>query len=115
MDSKGPVSAVMRAVPKYAAALMVAALLAAACQNRRGMWVNRVGSLLSVFFTDEPVRDYDSAASSNTDIYASYFNHMLENGIYVAPSQFESMFVSAAHSEEDVERTADCIRGFPMA
>ncbi len=92
-----------------------AALLAAACQNRRGMWVNRVGSLLSVFFTDEPVRDYDSAASSNTDIYASYFNHMLENGIYVAPSQFESMFVSAAHSEEDVERTADCIRGFPMA
>jgi glutamate-1-semialdehyde 2,1-aminomutase len=71
--------------------------------------VNQVGSLLSAFFTGEKVRDYAGALSSDTKAYASYFGYMLENGIYVAPSQFEAMFVSAAHSDEDISRTIDVL------
>lgn len=72
--------------------------------------VNRVGSLMSVFFTDEPVRDYRSVMTSDTKKYARYFHAMLENGIYLAPSQFEAMFVSAAHTKEDLERTRDALK-----
>lgn len=74
--------------------------------------VNRVGSLLTIFFTDNEVYDYDSAKTSNTQKYAQYFGHMLESGIYIAPSQFEAMFVSAAHSEEDIDYTIETIRNF---
>ncbi len=72
--------------------------------------VNRVGSLMSVFFTGERVRDYVTAATSDTSKYARYFGYLLEHGIYTAPSQFEAMFVSAAHKAEDIERTCDVIR-----
>ena len=72
----------------------------------RGWTVNRVGSLLSVFMTDgKPVTNYEDALESDTGKFASYFNQMLEQGIYVAPSQFEAMFVSAAHTKEDLEKT----------
>ena len=74
--------------------------------------VNRVGSLMSAFFTKEPVVDYKSAMTSDTKEYAKYFSHMLENGIYVAPSQFEAMFVSDAHSDEDIQKTIDSILSF---
>ena len=74
--------------------------------------VNRVGSLMSAFFTKEPVVDYKSAMASDTKEYAKYFSHMLENGIYVAPSQFEAMFVSDAHSDEDIQKTIDSILSF---
>lgn len=67
--------------------------------------VNQIGSLLSAFFTDQEVRDYQGALSSDTEAYADYFGYMLEHGIYVAPSQFEAMFVSGAHSDEDIEKT----------
>lgn len=67
--------------------------------------VNRVGSLLSVFFTGEQVIDFPSAASSDRGKYARYFHYLLEHGIYTAPSQFEAMFLSTAHSDEDIERT----------
>ena len=77
-----------------------------------GLQVNQIGSLLSAFFTDCPVTDYESAVRSDTGRYAAYFGHMLEHGVYVAPSQFEAMFVSAAHSHEDVERTCRIIRAF---
>lgn len=73
--------------------------------------VNRAGSLMSVFFTNKSVTDFDTAITSNTDRYAEYFNYMLENNIYVAPSQYEAMFVSYAHSEEDIEKTCQVIRG----
>ncbi len=73
--------------------------------------VNRVGSLMSVFFTDKRVTDFDTAITSDTNRYAEYFNYMLENNIYVAPSQYEAMFVSYAHSEEDIEKTCQVIRG----
>lgn len=67
--------------------------------------VNQVGSLMSAFFTDQEVKDYAGALSSDTTAYANYFNEMLEQGIYVAPSQFEAMFISGAHSEEDIAQT----------
>lgn len=73
--------------------------------------INRVGSLMSVFFTDKKVTDFDTATSSDTDKYAAYFNYMIENNIYVAPSQYEAMFVSYAHSDDDIERTCQVIRG----
>ena len=78
--------------------------------KEKGLQVNRVGSLLSAFFTDVPVTDYETAKTSDTEKFARYFSYMLENGIYVAPSQFEAMFVSATHSDMDIERTAAVIR-----
>ncbi len=74
--------------------------------------VNHVGSLASVFFSGEPVTDYVSAKKSDTARYAEYFKYMLDNGIYLAPSQFEAMFLSAAHTDADLEQTLDLIRAF---
>src|SRR6185503_949307 len=67
--------------------------------------VNAFGSLLTPFFTDRPVRDYESATSANTGRYAAFFRGMLARGIYPPPSQFEAWFLSAAHNEKDVEVT----------
>ena len=75
-----------------------------------GLNANRCGSLLTVFFTDDQVVDYDTAKACDTDKFAEYWRHMLANGIYAAPSQFEAMFVSYAHSDEDIERTIQAIR-----
>lgn len=75
--------------------------------------VNRVGSLMSVFFTNQPVVDYASATTSDAETYADYFQYMLGQGIYLAPSQFEAMFISYAHSKEDLKKTCDAIAGFP--
>ena len=71
---------------------------------------NQAGSLMSVFFTGQKVTDYSTAVTSNTEKYAKYFSYMLENGVYLAPSQFEAMFISAAHTDEDIEITCDIIR-----
>lgn len=81
-----------------------------ASYKEKGLQVNRVGSLLSAFFTDVPVTDYETAKTSDTEKFAEYFSYMLQNGIYVAPSQFEAMFVSATHTDADIERTAQVIR-----
>lgn len=66
--------------------------------------VNHVGSLGSIFFTAQPVTDYASAKTSDTEAFARYARKMFEQGIYVAPSQFEAMFLSTAHSAEDLSR-----------
>lgn len=71
--------------------------------------VNQIGSLLSVFFTEEEVTDYESAVKADTKKYADYFGYMLERGIYLAPSQFEAMFLSNAHSSEDIDRTCGAV------
>ena len=71
--------------------------------------VNQIGSLLSAFQTGEVVDDYDSALTSDTNAYTEYFWKMLDNGIYVAPAQFEAMFVSVAHTKEDIKRTCEVI------
>jgi glutamate-1-semialdehyde 2,1-aminomutase len=70
----------------------------------------RAGSMMCLFFTDKEVVDFDSAFTSNKEQYAKYFHSMLDSGIYLAPSQFEAMFVSAAHSDEDLEKTIDANR-----
>jgi glutamate-1-semialdehyde 2,1-aminomutase len=77
-----------------------------------GVTVNRVGSMFTLFFTQGPVTDYKSAKRSDTKRFAGYFHFMLERGIYLAPSQFEAGFVSAAHTDEDIERTLSAARGF---
>ncbi len=71
--------------------------------------INRVGSLLCAFFSESVVTNYAEAKKSNTMSYAEYFNSLLKKGIYLAPSQFEAMFVSAAHSEDDIKNTLKAI------
>ncbi len=70
-----------------------------------GITVNRVGSMFTMFFTDRPVTDYESAKRSDTAKFGRFFQAMLERGMYLAPSQFEAAFLSTAHSEEDIRRT----------
>lgn len=67
--------------------------------------VNHVGSLGCLYFTEKEVTDYDSAKTSDTGAFADYCNYMLEHGIYLAPSQFEAMFLSLAHTEELLNET----------
>lgn len=74
--------------------------------------VNQIGSLFSIFFTPGGVHNYVEAAGSDTDLYADYFGSMLEHGIYVAPSQYEAMFVSDAHTEEDIKKTCGILENY---
>ena len=76
------------------------------------MSVNQIGSLMSIFFTGDAVTDYESATHSDTKQYADYFGYLLDRGIYVAPSQFEAMFLSDAHSKEDLECTIEVMREY---
>lgn len=66
---------------------------------------NRVGSMLCCFFAPPPVRDYPAATAADTRAFAAYFHAMLEREIYLPPSQFETIFISAAHDEADIART----------
>jgi len=74
--------------------------------------INRIGSLMTLFFTEEKKIDsYSSAVKSDTGRYSQYFKLSLENGIYLAPSQFEAAFVSAAHTEADIEKAIEANLG----
>ena len=77
-----------------------------------GVTINRVGSMFTFFFAPGPVTDWDSAKRSDTARFAKFFHFMLERGVYLAPSQFEAGFVSAAHSEQDIRATVETARGF---
>ncbi|MDP3044124.1 MAG: aspartate aminotransferase family protein, partial [Bacillota bacterium] len=70
---------------------------------------NRIGSMMCTFFTPDPVVDFKSAVKSDTEQYGKFFHRLLDEGIYIAPAQFEAMFVSTAHSEEDIEVTVEAI------
>jgi glutamate-1-semialdehyde 2,1-aminomutase len=70
--------------------------------------INRVGSMGSLFFTDEPVTDFETAKASDENQFKKYFRSMLDQGIYLAPSPFEASFLSTAHSEETVRKTIEC-------
>ncbi len=72
--------------------------------------INRVGSMLSIFFTDQPVTDYESASKSDTDMYGQFFREMLERGIYLPPSQFESWFLSVCHDDQVIDQTLEAAR-----
>jgi len=67
----------------------------------------RAGSMFTVFFSGEPVTDYETAARADTELYGRFFHGMLSRGVYLPPSQFEAAFVSAAHTDEDVQATVD--------
>ncbi len=74
--------------------------------------VQRVGSLLTLFTVSDTVKNFEQARAADTDKYAALFRHLLEHRIYVPPSQFEAMFVSLAHSEEDIDRTVEAVADF---
>jgi glutamate-1-semialdehyde 2,1-aminomutase len=77
-----------------------------------GVTVNRVGSMFTFFFTETPVTDYESAKRSDTQRFAAFFRHMLDRGVYLAPSQFEAGFVGTMHSEADIDATREAARAF---
>jgi glutamate-1-semialdehyde 2,1-aminomutase len=85
-------------------------LSAAAAEASIPATVNRVGSMMTAFFTEGPVTDWPSAKKSDAGQYARYFRAMLDEGIYLAPSQFECAFVSLAHTNELIEKTIDAAR-----
>jgi glutamate-1-semialdehyde 2,1-aminomutase len=72
--------------------------------------IKGIGSLMTLFFTEESLTNYKSVKSANTKMYAAYFREMLDLGVFLAPSQFEAAFVSAAHTEADIERTVTAAR-----
>ncbi len=74
---------------------------------RKNFAINRVGSMLTLFFIEEDVKDFKIAVKSNTDLFGKYFNEMLKRGIYLPPSQFEALFISTAHSKEDLDKTIE--------
>jgi glutamate-1-semialdehyde 2,1-aminomutase len=86
---------------------------AALCSDELpGVTVNRVGSMFTFFFTSEPVFDYESAKKCDTVRFGKFFHHMLERGVYLAPSQFEAGFVGLAHEAADIEATRVAARQF---
>ena len=85
--------------------LVAEGIAKAAKQAGYPIYSTRVGSMFCAFFTRGEVRDWTSAAACDTKAFAKYFLGMLDEGVYLAPSQFETAFVSAAHTEADIERT----------
>ena len=106
-----------RLTPKLYATLAVrgrqlaAGLAQAARAAKVALQVNAFGSLLTPFFVDTPVRDYESALRADSDAYGRFFRGMLARGVYPPPSQFEAWFVSAAHTEKDIARTIAAAEG----
>ena len=74
--------------------------------------LQRVGAMATLFMTDDPVHDFDDARSCDTERYGALFRHLLERGIYIAPSQFEAMFISLAHGDDEIDRTIQAVAEF---
>jgi glutamate-1-semialdehyde 2,1-aminomutase len=91
-------------------ARLAAGMQAAAAEAGVAATINRAGSMLTAFFRDGKVSSWDDAKGSNTKLYSAYFNSMLENGVYLAPSQYECAFVSAAHNDDSIDRTVEAAR-----
>jgi glutamate-1-semialdehyde 2,1-aminomutase len=83
---------------------------AAASQGEIPFTINGVGSMVSIFFAEGPVTDFASAARSDTEAFKDFFWHMLSRGVYLAPSQYEAGFISAAHTDEDLDKTFEAAR-----
>ncbi|MEQ1472960.1 MAG: aminotransferase class III-fold pyridoxal phosphate-dependent enzyme, partial [Candidatus Acidiferrum sp.] len=95
---------------EHRAKRLSAGLRDAAAKAVAEVQVNSIGSLATMFFTPEPVRNYSDAKKSDTQRYGQFFRNMLEQGIFLAPSQFEAAFVSAAHTDADIDRTIAAAR-----
>lgn len=78
---------------------------AAAAEGEQPFTINQVGSMVSIFFTEGPVTDFESAARADAEAFKDFFWHMLSRGVYLAPSQYETGFISSAHTEEDLYAT----------
>jgi len=96
-------------------AQLAGGLADAARQAGVPLQVNAFGSLVTPFFTSEPVRDFQSAIKADAAMYGKFFREMLDRGIYPPPSQFEAWFLSGAHSEADVAKTIKAARAALMA
>jgi glutamate-1-semialdehyde 2,1-aminomutase len=92
------------------AATLEAGLADAAKNAGVPVTINRVGSIMSCFFTDKPVRDFADVQSTDTQRFKKFFAAMLNRGIYLAPSAYEAMFVSLAHTSEDIEKTVEAAK-----
>jgi glutamate-1-semialdehyde 2,1-aminomutase len=92
------------------AAMLETGLANAAKEASVPITLNRAGSLMSCFFTDRPIKNFDDVQSTNIKQFKRYFTAMLSRGIYLAPSAFEAMFVSLAHTEEDVKITIEAAK-----
>jgi glutamate-1-semialdehyde 2,1-aminomutase len=95
---------------EISAADLEAGLRHAAAEARVPVTLHRVGSLLSCFFTDKPVENFEDVRATNIAAFKRFFAEMLQRGIYLAPSAYEAMFVSAAHTKQDIERTVAAAR-----
>lgn len=91
-------------------ALLAKGLAEAAQEADLKLTINRVGSMLCTFFTETPVVNYATACTSDTKCFAAFFQAMLEQGIYLAPSQFEAIFMSLVHTDEQIARTVEAAR-----
>ncbi|MGS2775869.1 glutamate-1-semialdehyde 2,1-aminomutase [Robertmurraya sp. GLU-23] len=91
------------------AALLEEGIRAAAEKHDIPHTINRVGSMVGFFFTNEAVTNYAQAKTSNLDYFATYYQEMANQGVFLPPSQFEGMFLSTAHSNEDIEKTIKAI------
>jgi glutamate-1-semialdehyde 2,1-aminomutase len=87
-------------------ARLEAGLRRAAAEAEATTTINRVGSMITVFFSAGPVVDYATAKASDTRLFGRFFHAMLKRGVYLPPAQFEAAFVSLAHSESDIDTTA---------
>jgi glutamate-1-semialdehyde 2,1-aminomutase len=88
------------------------ARLEAGLREASGLAVQRVGAMATLFCQDGPVRNLDEARASDTERYAALFRHLLGRGVLIAPSQFEALFVSLAHGDEEIDRTVDAVAEF---
>ncbi|GAG91790.1 unnamed protein product, partial [marine sediment metagenome] len=92
------------------AAMLEAGFAEAAKDTDIPVTINRVGSLMSCFFTDKPVRNFADVQSTDIRRFKRFFAEMLAQGIYLAPSAYEAMFVSLAHTQEDIEKTIEAAK-----
>ncbi|GAA5416253.1 glutamate-1-semialdehyde 2,1-aminomutase [Paraliobacillus ryukyuensis] len=84
---------------------LIAGFTKAAAENDIPLQVNRAGSMVGFFFNDQAVVNYDTANSSNVERFATYYRAMIEQGVFLPPSQFEGLFLSTSHTDEDIENT----------
>jgi glutamate-1-semialdehyde 2,1-aminomutase len=92
------------------AAALIEGLSAAAKEYNIPHSINRAGSMVGFFFTNEKVTNFEKASSSNLDYFADYYREMIEEGIFLPPSQFEGMFLSTAHTDEDISATINAAK-----
>lgn len=92
------------------ASFLEAGLAEAAKNADIAVTINRIGSIMSCFFTDKPVRNFDDAKSTNIKQFKRFFTEMLKQGIYLAPSAYEAMFVSLAHTKTDIAKTIEAAK-----